>query len=104
MTNLPYHVSPHIPRQLYYWKKFPCTILYLKKLYLKEFKKFKEEKDSIAYQRLICKPKNIKLVDSVELKESIYQRLWESNRTHKGLFTRFWNKEWAKKLSQAQPV
>lgn len=76
----------------------------LKKLYLKEFKEFKEGKDSIAFQRLICKPENIKLVDSVELKESIYQRLWDSNRTHKGLFTRFWNKEWAKKLSQTQPV
>ena len=37
-------------------------------------------------------------------KESIYQRLWDSNRVHKGLFTRFWNKEWAKKLSQTQPV
>jgi hypothetical protein len=80
------------------------TTLQFKKLYLKEFRKFKEEKDSIAFQRLICKPENIKLVDSVELKESIYQRLWDSNRTHKGLFTRFWNKEWAKKLSQAQPV
>ena len=80
------------------------TTLELKKQYLKEFYKFKEEKDSIAFQRLICKPDNIKLVDSVELKESIYQRLWDSNSTHKGLFTRFWNKEWAKKLSQAQPV
>lgn len=80
------------------------TTLELKKQYLKEFYKFKEEKDSIAFQRLICKPENIKLVDSVELKESIYQRLWDSNSTHKGLFTRFWNKEWAKKLSQAQPV
>ena len=76
----------------------------LKKRYLKEFQQFKEEKDSIAFQRLICRPENIKLVDSVELKENIYQRLWDSNRTHKGLFTRFWNKEWAKKLSQAQPV
>ncbi len=80
------------------------TTLELKKRYLNEFTKFKEEKDSIAFQRLICKPQNIKLVDSAELKESIYQRLWDSNRVHKGLFTRFWNKEWAKKLSQAQPV
>lgn len=80
------------------------TNLELKKRYLKEFYKFKEEKDSIAFQRLICKPENIKLVDSIELKESIYQKLWDSNRTHKGLFTRFWNKEWGSKLSSMQPI
>ena len=80
------------------------TTLDLKKLYLKEFYKFKEEKDSIAFQRLICKPANIKLVDSIDLKESISQRLWDSNRSHKGQFTKAWNKEWGKKLSQPQPV
>ncbi len=80
------------------------TTLALKKRYLKEFYKFKEEKDSIAFQRLICKPDNIKLVDSFELKESIYQRLWESHRSHKGQFTKAWNKKWLSKLSQRQPV
>lgn len=80
------------------------TTLELKKKYLKEFYKFKEEKDSIAFQRLICTPTNIKLVDSIDLKESISQRLWETNRNHKGQFTKAWNKEWSKKLSQPQPV
>ena len=76
----------------------------MKKQYLNEFGQFKSEADSIAFQQLICKPENIKLVDSIDLKNSIYQRLWESHRYHKGLFTRYWNKEWANKLIQEQPV
>ena len=76
----------------------------LKKQYIRDFYKFKEEKDSIAFQQLICKPENIKLVDSLELKESISRRLWESKPSHKGQFTKAWNKEWSRKLSQPHPV
>lgn len=80
------------------------TSINLKKTYLEEFGKFREEKDSIAFQKLICKPENIKLVDSIELKERISQQLWETNRAHKGQFTRKWNECWKDKLTQAQPV
>lgn len=80
------------------------TPLELKKRYLKEFTEFKAEKDSVAFQKLICKSENIKLVDSIDLKNSIYERLWDSNRAHKGVFTRTWNKAWGSKLLQEQPV
>lgn len=75
-----------------------------KRTYLKEFGKFREEADSIAFQKLICKPENIKLVDSLELKTRISQQLWETHRAHKAVFTRKWKEEWGSKLLQEQPV
>lgn len=66
----------------------------LKKKYIREFYKFKDKVDSIAFQKAICRPENIKLVDSEELKKAIDIKLWDDDRTHKGIFTKKWKKMW----------
>lgn len=66
----------------------------LKRKYLQEIGKFKTEKDSIAFQKIICQGQNIGLVDTIELKSRISEQLWESNPYHKGQFTKAWKKYW----------
>lgn len=76
----------------------------LKTQYLKEFGDFRTEYDAVAFQKMICKPENIKLIDSLILKERIAQQLGKASRGARLIFTRTWNQEWADKFSTAQPV
>ena len=71
----------------------------LKNQYLYEFGSFREEKDSRAFQKLICQKDNIELLGSWDLYHRIRNLLWESHPGHKGAFTRAWNKRWKDELS-----
>ncbi|MBQ8804688.1 MAG: hypothetical protein IJZ53_13755 [Tyzzerella sp.] len=75
------------------------TDIEIKKKYLNEFGKFATEQDSIAFQKLICEPKNMELLGSKTLYYRVYGQLWESNPYHKGVFTRKWNEIWKNKAS-----
>ncbi len=72
----------------------------LKEKYLKTFGKFKEEKDSKAFQVLICKKENIELLGSYDMYYRIKEQLWETNPSHKRLFTKHWNERWKKELDE----
>ena len=76
----------------------------LKIRYLKEFGDFRTEHDAVAFQKTICKPENIKFIDSLILKERIAQQLGKTSRGARIIFTRTWNQEWADKFSTAQLV
>ncbi len=71
----------------------------LKIKYLKNFGSFKEEKDSKAFQKLICQEKNMELLDSWDLYHRIHNLLWSTHPGHKGAFTKAWNKRWKEELS-----
>lgn len=68
--------------------------------YLNEFGSFKEEKDSRAFQKLICQEDNIEFLGSWDLYHRVHNLLWSSHPGHKGAFTRAWNKRWKDELSQ----
>lgn len=72
----------------------------IKEEYLQKFGKFKTEQDSKAFQRLICKDENMELLGSYDLYYRIHRQLWESNPTHKGLFTKAWRARWKKELDE----
>lgn len=72
----------------------------IKQRYLVEFGKFKTEEDSKAFQMLICKEDNMKLLGSYDIYHRIHENLWSSNPSHKMLFTRTWNKNWKDKLNK----
>ena len=76
------------------------TSVSIKQRYLVEFGKFKTEEDSKAFQMLICKEENMKLLGSYDIYHRIHENLWSSNPSHKMLFTRTWNKNWKDKLSK----
>lgn len=69
-----------------------------KMYYLNYYSKFKTEEDSKKFQVMICKAEHIELLGDIGLFYKIKQSLWESNPTHKGLFTRAWNSRWKKEL------
>lgn len=71
----------------------------IKEKYLWNFGKFKTEKDSKAFQVLICKTENMELLSDPELYRRIHERLWSTNPNHKRVFTRMWNLRWKKKLA-----
>lgn len=70
----------------------------IKENYLCKFGKFKTENDSKAFQRLICQTHNMELLGSYDLYHKIHRNLWESNSSHKRLFTKAWNTRWKKEL------
>ena len=76
----------------------------IKKEYLQKFGKFKTEQDSKTFQRLICKEENMELLGSYELYRKIRYQLWETNASHKRLFTTAWNARWKKELDEKMLV
>ena len=72
----------------------------IKEKYLKSFGKFKSEKDSKAFQKLICKKENMELLGSYDLYNRIHHQLWETNPTHKMLFTKAWRARWKEELDK----
>lgn len=72
----------------------------IKEKYLKSFGKFKSEKDSKAFQKLICKKENMELLGSYDLYNRIHHQLWETNPTHKMLFTKAWKARWKEELDK----
>ena len=72
----------------------------LKNEYLSSFGKFASLDDSLAFQKLVCKEENMKLLGSHRIFNRIYRNLWELNRGHKGVFTRKWNECWKDKLDE----
>jgi hypothetical protein len=68
--------------------------------YLKIFGSFREEKDSIAFQKLICQEDNLELLGSWDLYHRIYNLLWETHPGHKRMFTRAWNRRWKEELNK----
>lgn len=72
----------------------------VKEQYLNEFGSFKEEKDSKAFQKLVCQEGNMELLGSWNLYHRIHNLLWASHPGHKGAFTKAWNKRWKEELSQ----
>lgn len=72
----------------------------LKTEYLNNFGKFASLEDSLAFQRLMCKEENMKLLGSHRIFNRIHRNLWELNRGHKAVFTRKWNECWKDKLDE----
>ena len=72
----------------------------IKEKYLQKFGKFKTEQDSKAFQRLICKKENMELLGSYDLYRKIRYQLWETNASHKRLFTTAWNARWKKEFDE----
>lgn len=73
----------------------------IKEKYLREFGKFKTENDSKEFQVLVCQPENISLLGSYALYYRVREQLWESNPTHKMVFTKKWNGRWKQELGEA---
>ena len=67
---------------------------------MQKFGKFKTEQDSKAFQRLICKKENMELLGSYDLYRKIRYQLWETNASHKRLFTTAWNARWKKEFDE----
>lgn len=72
----------------------------LKNEYLSSFGKLASLDDSLAFQKLVCKEENMKLLGSHRIFNRIHRNLWELNRGHKGVFTRKWNECWKDKLDE----
>ncbi len=72
----------------------------LKTEYLNNFGKFASLEDSLAFQRLMCKEENMKLLGSYRIFNRIHRNLWELNRGHKAVFTRKWNECWKDRLDE----
>lgn len=72
----------------------------VKEKYLKCFGKFKSEKDSKAFQKMICQKENMELLGSHDLYNRIHRQLWETNPTHKMLFTKAWRARWKEELDK----
>ena len=49
------------------------------------------EEDSEKFQRLICKDRYIKFIESLEMYNIVYEKLWK--KSHKGLLTKARNKK-----------
>lgn len=64
--------------------------------YLDLMGKFASDEDSKSFQRLICLPENIELVNSHKRYWKVWNNFWQPN--HKALFTQAWNKRWKNEL------
>ena len=76
----------------------------IKALYISSFGKFASEEDSKEFQVIICKDENIEMLGSEKLYRRIREQLWDSNPTHKMLFTKAWKKRWQKELDEKKMV
>lgn len=64
--------------------------------YLDLMGKFASDEDSKSFQRLICLPENIELINSHKRYWKVWNNFWQPN--HKALFTQAWNKRWKTEL------
>lgn len=64
--------------------------------YLDLMGKFASDEDSKSFQRLICLPENIELINSHKRYWKVWNNFWQPN--HKALFTQAWNKRWKNEL------
>ena len=72
---------------------FPVTT---KIEYLDLMGKFASNSDSKSFQRIICKPENIELINSHDRYWKLWNNFWQPN--HKALFTQAWNRRWKNEL------
>lgn len=73
------------------------------KEYILKFGEIETEAASKEFEKLVCTPEILELIDSKKAFEHIRERLWGDAR-HKMLFTRKWNERWKKELEDKELV
>ena len=72
------------------------------KEYLMSIPKISTLNDSKAIKNFLCIEENMDKLGSYQLRDKIYQLLWDDHKTHKREFNSTWNKRWKNNLKTVE--